>query len=247
MNTIKESSKKIVKALFYPDDILSLIPNWLSFSRAIGGIALPIMVYTNASLPIILGSSFYLAISDYLDGKAARLLVKKETNEGALLDAVSDKIFSLSLIIGILPMMPIFALNGMLELTIAYINNKNLSQGGNPKSNMLGKVKIWPLSIALGLAYLGISTKTEKLLVASKILSISTVPLEIINIKQYHDEYKKQVNEKIKIEKNEIKKNKLSLSKSKHKYMVYNMQAKVDEKQIQNHEEKKKQYVKKYK
>lgn len=246
MNTIKESSKKIVKALFYPDDILSLIPNWLSFSRAIGGVALPIMVYTNASLPIILGSSFYLAISDYLDGKAARLLVKKETNEGALLDAVSDKIFSLSLIIGILPVLPIFALNGALELTIAYINNKNLSQGGNPKSNILGKVKIWPLSIALGLAYLGISTKTEKLLVASKILSISTVPLEIINIKQYNDEYKKQTKENT-IEKNEIKKNKLSLSKSKHKYMVYNIPAKVDEKQIQNQEVKKKQYVKKYK
>ncbi len=246
MNTIKESSKKIVKALFYPDDILSLIPNWLSFSRAIGGVALPIMVYTNASLPIILGSSFYLAISDYLDGKAARLLVKKETNEGALLDAVSDKIFSISLIIGILPVLPIFALNGASELTIAYINNKNLSQGGNPKSNILGKVKIWPLSIALGLAYLGISTKTEKLLVASKILSISTVPLEIINIKQYNDEYKKQTKENT-IEKNEIKKNKLSLSKSKHKYMVYNIPAKVDEKQIQNQEVKKKQYVKKYK
>lgn len=246
MNTIKESSKKIVKALFYPDDILSLIPNWLSFSRAIGGVALPIMVYTNASLPIILGSSFYLAISDYLDGKAARLLVKKETNEGALLDAVSDKIFSISLIIGILPVLPIFALNGASELTIAYINNKNLSQGGNPKSNILGKVKIWPLSIALGLAYLGISTKTEKLLVASKILSISTVPLEIINIKQYNDEYKKQTKENT-IEKNEIKKNKLSLSKSKHKYMVYNIPAKVDEKQIQNQELKKKQYVKKYK
>ncbi len=246
MSAIKESSKKIVKALFYPDDTLSLIPNWLSFSRAIGGITLPIMVYTNTSLPIILGSTFYLAISDYLDGKAARLLVKKETSEGALLDAVSDKIFSLSLIIGILPILPIFALNGTLELAIAYINNKSLSQGGNPKSNILGKVKIWPLSIALGLAYLGISTKTEKLLIASKILSISTVPLEIINIKQYNDEYKKQTKE-IQTEKNEIKKNKLSLSKSKHKYMIYKMPTKVDEKQIQNQETKKKQYVKKYK
>ena len=107
------------------------------------------MAYTNAPLPLLFGNITFLAISDFLDGKAARLIAKEETKEGAMLDAVSDKIFSLLLIIGILPIIPVFAINGALEGTIALINAKLLAKGGKPQSNFLGKVKIWPLSIAL--------------------------------------------------------------------------------------------------
>ena len=117
MNAIKDATKKFTKGLFNPDNKLSLIPNWLSFSRVMGGIAIPIMTYTGTSLPILFGTVSFLAISDFLDGKAARIIAKEETKEGAMLDAVSDKIFSLSLIIGILPAIPLFAINGVLEGT----------------------------------------------------------------------------------------------------------------------------------
>ena len=103
MDTIKNTAKTFCKGLFKPNNKLSLIPNWLSFSRVIGGISIPIMAYTGAPLPLLFGNVTFLAISDFLDGLTARVIAKEETKEGAMLDAISDKIFSITLIIGILP------------------------------------------------------------------------------------------------------------------------------------------------
>lgn len=251
MNTIKNTLKTFAKGLFKPDNKLSLIPNWLSFSRVIGGITIPIMAYTNAPLPLLFSNITFLALSDFLDGKAARLIAKEETKEGAMLDAVSDKIFSLLLIIGILPIIPAFAINGLLEGTIAIINAKLLAKGGKPQSNFLGKVKIWPLSIALILGYLALALQNlniagitnETLLTLSTALSIGTIPLQAVNIKQYLHEYKKQVknaqtskpnseqsnliNENKSKEKSKDSKKKkapkFTLSKEKHQVIIYEL------------------------
>ena len=201
MDTIKNTIKTFAKGLFNPDNKLSLIPNWLSFSRVIGGIAIPVMAYTGTPLPLLFGNITFLALSDFLDGLTARVIAKEETKEGAMLDAISDKIFSIVLIIGILPILPIFAANGALEGVIAFINGKLLAAGGQPKSNFLGKVKIWPLSIALILGYLALAIQNlniagitnETLLAISTALSLGTIPLQAINIKEYADKYKKQV------------------------------------------------------
>lgn len=251
MDTIKNTAKRFMKGLFNPDNKLSLIPNWLSFSRVIGGVAIPVMAYSGTSLPILFGTVSFLAISDFLDGKAARFIAKEETKEGAMMDAVSDKIFSLTLIIGILPILPVFAINGVLEGAIAIINSKLLSKGGSPKSNFFGKIKIWPLSIALILGYTSLAIQDlsvlgitgESLLAASTVLSAATIPLQGINIKQYFDEYKKhsEHNEETKqdeitIEKpvledslESIKKPKLSLSRENHQAMVYELDKSEEE------------------
>ena len=260
MNTIKNTAKTFIKGLFNPDNKLSLIPNWLSFSRVIGGIAIPIMAYTKAPLPLLFSNITFLALSDFLDGKAARLIAKEETKEGAMLDAISDKIFSITLIIGILPILPIFAINGILEGVISIINAKLLSKGGQPKSNFLGKVKIWPLSISLILGYIALAIQNlnintinpESLLTISTALSLGTIPIQLANIKQYSNTYKKQINQNISSVQNEIpneneldKENnltnklnkekeinqekqttapKLALSKDKHQAIVYELE-----------------------
>ena len=274
MDTIKSTAKKFTKGLFNPDNKLSLIPNWLSFSRVIGGIAIPIMAYTGTSLPILFGTISFLAISDFLDGLTARMIAKEETKEGAMLDAVSDKIFSIILIIGILPILPIFAINGVLEGGIALINGKLLASGGSPKSNLLGKVKIWPLSIALILGYLALAIQNlnivgitnETLLTISTALSIGTMPLQVGNIKQYYEEYKRQTQknqieatnvnhhdienelskskEKEKTNENEITP-KFILSKENHQAMVYELDS--QEKTEEKTNEKPKTYTKRNK
>ena len=272
MNTIKNTTQKFAKGLFNPDNKLSLIPNWLSFSRVIGGLAIPIMTYTGTPLPVLFGTISFLAISDFLDGKAARIIAKEETEEGAMLDAVSDKIFSLLLIIGIIPMLPVFAINGILESAIALINAKLLSKGGHPKSNLLGKAKIWPLSIALILGYLALAIQNlniagitnETLLAISTAFSAGTIPLQSINIKQYLDEYKKQTkNEEENIEKEPSKQNtskknkaltnkktktsKLKLSKENHMAMIYELDQNEKEEKIKNTKETGKKYTKRNK
>lgn len=255
MNAIKDTAKKFTKGLFKPDNKLSLIPNWLSFSRVIGGIAIPFITYTNAPLSLLFGSITFLAVSDFLDGLAARKIAKEETAEGAMLDAVSDKIFSILLILGILPILPIFAINGVLEGVISIINVKLLSSGGKPKSNILGKVKIWPLSIALILGYLALAIQNlnlagitnETLLTISTLLSAGTIPLQAINIKQYYDKYqtnkekieiKEEKEEKIENQilnektKEKQKTPKLLLDKSSHQAIFYEIpkEEKIDEK-----------------
>lgn len=195
MDEIKNTIHLMKKGLINPDNKLSLIPNWLSFSRAIGGVLIPVLIYTGAPVIFLTGTILFTALSDFFDGKAARFLVCGETKEGAMLDAVSDKIFSLSLMIFIIPTLPIFLMNVTLEGVISLINGKLLSKGGEPKSNYLGKIKIWPLFTALGLSYLGLSlgnnTQISNILmnVASG-LSIFTGALECVNIKQYYDTYK---------------------------------------------------------
>lgn len=242
MSNTKKTIKIFKKALFNPDNKLALIPNWLSFSRTIGSYLIPILIYTEASVSALFPVVGFIALSDFLDGKLARLF-KVESEEGALIDVVSDKFFSINLTLGLLPKAPIYAINGILESTIAYINSKALSDGKKPKSNFLGKVKVWPLSIGLGLGYLSIAMKTQgnslinpnDLMTISTMFSIATIPLELINIKQYKQAAKKKneekleeknqakINEKEKTNKKRHKKqNKLLLDKSKNiKAMVY--------------------------
>lgn len=195
MDKVKEYTKLIFKSLINPKNKLSLIPNWLSFTRAIGGITMPIMAYTGASPIALVSLLSVLAISDFLDGKAARYIAKQESQEGALLDAISDKIFSLCLIAGIIAISPIFIINGLLEGAIAIINTKSFEDGDKPKSNLIGKIKIWPLSAALILGYLSHSMgDTNYFGISSNLvnyisigLSLTTIPLETINIKQYYN------------------------------------------------------------
>ncbi|MBR2840442.1 MAG: CDP-alcohol phosphatidyltransferase family protein [Bacilli bacterium] len=185
MTKINDTVNSSIKALFNPENKMSLIPNWLSFSRALGGIAIPIMINKKSPYKIIIGTMSFMAISDFLDGYAARKLVKEETEEGAMLDAISDKIFSLSLLIGACKENRIFILNAFLESLISIINANSLNKGEEVKSNMLGKIKIWPLSIAILTSYASIINNNYKLMNISKTLSIMTVPLEIVNVIQY--------------------------------------------------------------
>lgn len=190
-NNISNTFKLMFKALIKPDNKLSLIPNWLSFSRTIIGFIIPIMAYSGASL-IMVGSMLFLAeISDFLDGKIARMVVKEETKDGAMLDAVSDKIFSFLLMLSIIPTVPIFSLNVILEIAISVINGKMLAEGKIPKSNMLGKIKTWPLFIALGLSYMGLTISNPILFIVASGFSLGASCLECVNVKQYLDTYSK--------------------------------------------------------
>ncbi len=223
MDSNKKAKEIIKKALFNPDNKLALIPNWLSFSRIIGSYAIPIMIYTGTPATTLFSVIGFIGFSDFLDGKIARLL-KVESEEGALLDAVSDKFFSINLILGILPKAPLFLINGMLESQISYINSKAYDEGKNPKSSFWGKVKIWPLSIGLGLGYLSITMKKQgmnfinpnSVMIASKLFSISAIPLEIINIKEYQKDAAKTPEEKKDTPKEEIKKENKLNKKKKH-------------------------------
>lgn len=190
MNNIETTVKSSVKGLINPENKLSLLPNWLSFSRAISGIIIPIMIHKKSPYKLIIATISFTFISDLLDGQIARKIVKEETTEGAMIDAISDKIFSLSLINGIVKESPVFLLNEILEIAISIINSNSLNKGFMPKSNTLGKLKVWPLSLAITIAYISVLKNDKSLMKLANMLSASTIILEAINIKEYYSEYK---------------------------------------------------------
>jgi len=194
MDNIKDTIRLMVKGLFYPDNKLSLIPNWVSASRAICGLIIPIMVFSGVSFEVLFGTIFYAAISDFLDGRLARILVREETPEGAMLDAISDKIFAILLMSFLIPFINTLAINLVLEGVIAVINGKILATGRTPKSNFIGKIKTWPLFAALGFSYLSLSLSNmgmdmSTLMNIASGLSLVSIPLEVASTKGYLDTY----------------------------------------------------------
>lgn len=194
MNNIKKVLKLITKGLFYPDNKLSLIPNWLSASRTICGFLIPLIYFFGVPFEVLFGTIFYAAISDFLDGRCARIVAHGETPEGAMLDAISDKIFSIFLLFFLIPYVNSFAINFILEVGISIINGKILADGNTPKSNTIGRVKTWPLFISLVFGYLGLSLNGIGMDMSlftniASGLSLISVPLEIASAKGYLDSY----------------------------------------------------------
>lgn len=199
VDNIKDTLNLMMKGLFHPDNKLSLIPNWVSASRALCGVLIPVMVLSGTSFEVLFGTLFYAAISDFLDGKLARMVVREETDEGAMLDAISDKVFAILLMTFLIPFVKTISINLVLEGAIAVINGKILSSGREPKSNFIGKIKTWPIFISLGLGYLGLSSYNlgidmNSFINVSSALSAVSIPLEVMSAKKYFDEYKKKDN-----------------------------------------------------
>ncbi len=177
----EKQKQEIVNSLL---DERNFLPNTLTLSR-IPGI---ILVYTSVLTknPILIGSTILLISStDALDGLVARNITKNPNAGGALLDCGTDKLYSLALIIPAISKEPIILLNGTLETIIAYINKKASNQDIENHSTMLGKIKMWPLSVITALTYINAAQNSGKISNIIKIGSILTAILECINIIQY--------------------------------------------------------------
>lgn len=213
----------MMKGLFNPDDKLSLIPNWISASRAVCGLIIPILILNGVSSQILFGVITYAALSDFLDGRTARLIAKKETFEGSMIDAISDKVFAILLMTFLVPHVHTIAINLALEIVISIINGKVLANGKIPKSNLIGKIKTWPLFTSIGLSYLGLSLNNlgidvKVIMTIASISSIISVPLEIMSAKKYSETYKNiDIPQNIDKNQNKIQESKIEKGSKKEK------------------------------
>ena len=197
--------RKIVKALIDSlEDPKAKVANRLSLCRIPLGLTIPLtaILTKNGVLTITL-SSFY-AISDFLDGFYSKHIIHHPTEGGSYLDAICDKVGAIELIIPAAIQNKEFLINGVLEAIIAKINIDSTNNDIDVKSTKLGKLKMWPLSLAIICNYMattGLNTKKltiskDKFKNATKILIPLTTILEIINIVEYY-----QINEEKKITK----------------------------------------------
>ena len=128
------------------------IPNILTALRLLSPvIILPLAITGNIPLTLITAGAF--AFTDAVDGFIARHW-KLQSELGKDLDAVTDKVFSTTLLGAASVSNPLLLLNIGLEAVIALINTNKKLKGYETASTMTGKLKTWAL---FGLTVVGIA------------------------------------------------------------------------------------------
>lgn len=118
------------------------IPNALTASRAIAPfVVLSLLLFHASPLAIILTSAGF-ALTDFFDGKIARIF-HAQSKLGISLDQFCDKIMAGGLGLIFLPFNFLIAATLLLELVIAKVAIRSSIESGNNKSQMIGRIKTW--------------------------------------------------------------------------------------------------------
>ena len=192
-NNIKKYAKKFFKdAKKNIEDLKSIktaykqIPNLLTFSRAIAPIFINILFFSG-NIPdalVVCGLTF---LTDAFDGPIARKL-NIQSEFGADLDAICDKILIAGIALPIVILNPIMIINVLLETMISITNVKAKLKGQKPKSTKLGKLKTWVLSLTVLSGYItsllniNLSLAKSLLMITPAILFQSATFLEYLKI-----------------------------------------------------------------
>ncbi len=187
----KEKYKKLIKEaldeLKDKDKRYKQIPNILTTSRLLAPfIIIPSAIAGNVVLTGALAATF--ALSDMVDGYVARKY-HLQSELGASLDAITDKVFAGTLLIASSIINPYLLINLALELGIAGININEELRDNKAKSNIVGKLKTWFVFILSGLGIVSKGLNIDGLL---KALAGVTGILQVATIASYIDQYKNE-------------------------------------------------------
>ena len=156
------------------------IPNILTALRLLSPvIILPLAITGNIPLTLITAGVF--AFTDAVDGFIARHW-KLQSELGKDLDAVTDKVFSTTLLGAASVSIPLLLLNIGLEGVIALINTNKKLKGYETASTMTGKLKTWAL---FGLTIVGIAAPGLNQMGIINLLSVITASLQTITATSY--------------------------------------------------------------
>ena len=131
-------------------------------------------------------------ITDYFDGKSARKY-NSSSDYGKKLDQISDKTFCGVLSICLTLIYHLFIVTLVMEILIILINSLfNLKFPNiNNDSNIIGKIKQWPL---FALLFIGFFTIVNpKLYNIVFILFIMTTVMQVLTILSYIDKHNKEI------------------------------------------------------
>ncbi len=158
-----------------------IIVNSLTSSRIFGAFFLPV-VFKNVSIPGLIILLVFLFITDFLDGKLARLH-KVQTVGGSILDPLGDKVLAIFCLIALIGKNQKLFILLIFELVISIINIIRVIRGDNVKSSIIGKAKTWLLSITLILGAISIFRPE----ILTDALRISHISEEILTIEAFID------------------------------------------------------------
>ena len=186
------------KELFHKKTFKLQLANILSFIRLL--LVIPIfiliIIYLKNHSKILLIITGTLALigglTDYFDGKCARKF-NAFSEYGKKLDQIADKTFASTLSILLLSINKYFIITFIMELLIIIINAlynlkfKNI----NNDSNLIGKLKQWPLFALLFMGFISnINTTLYKI---TFILFVLTTIMQLLTIFSYIDKHTKEI------------------------------------------------------
>lgn len=186
------------KEFFHKKTIVKQVANMLSFIRLLLVIPIFILIliyFNNHSKTILIITgilSLIGGITDYFDGKWARKF-NTYSEYGKKLDQISDKTFATTLSLLLITINKYFVITLIMELLIIIINAlynlkfKNI----NNDSNMIGKLKQWPL---FSLLFIGFFSKINTTLYnITFVLFVITTGMQILTIFSYIDKHTKEI------------------------------------------------------
>lgn len=170
--------------------MIKFIPNILTIIRIIN-IPFIVILFTLNKIELAIIITIFTAITDYLDGLIARKF--NATSEfGAKLDAVSDKIFAIGLLIALSTKYHILLISLFLEIIISIINLYLYYKTKITKSLFIGKIKTWALFLDVILGF--IAYFNPQYIFVMDIILVITIILQIISIICYISKYKTKFN-----------------------------------------------------
>lgn len=166
------------------------IVNCITGSRVLGSILLPFIapVLGTLSTAIFIG---LLWLTDALDGYLAKHKWGVSTIFGANLDAFSDKLLGVAMMLYLIPFFPALILPVLSELAILRVNWYFGKKGADVKSSKLGKVKTAILDITTVLALLSTLSLTGPLSIIIPSLIAVTSAFQIGTLIDYTNKHKK--------------------------------------------------------
>lgn len=135
-------------------NVKKIIPNILTLSRIL---VTPLIIYMglNNHLLSLVFIVVIIALTDFLDGKLARLW--NTTSElGAKLDAIGDKVLAISLLLILIMKNKLFIYILVLEVAISLLNLYTYIRTKKSMSILTGKIKTWVIFITIVIGLLNI-------------------------------------------------------------------------------------------
>lgn len=176
----KQNIEILISDLKNKETRIKQIPNLLTLSRLLSPvIIIPLLMTGNfvfASISVVL-----FELTDWFDGFIAKKY-NAHSEFGRLLDAFTDKIFVLSLIIPLLVNNISLLLNLLLEGIISIINIKANIENKKPKTIFIGKIKTAFLFLLIAFGYLSNFINVQNI---ALLLSLFTTTLQVGCIVKY--------------------------------------------------------------
>lgn len=157
-----------------------LIPNILTVTRLVFSPIIIILGITKLyKVAVIL--AIIAAITDFFDGKLARKW-NTVTDLGAKLDSISDKVFSISLLVFLLFKNVVFVPILFLEIVIASFNFYSYKKTNIYEVLMIGKIKTTILFTTMIFTFISLFTNIQTLIYG---LGAMTINIQILTLISY--------------------------------------------------------------